>query len=192
MVTENGTAAVGLDHLHALYAETDDPWGFRTSAYEQAKFAATRAVLSRPAYASALELGCGNGELARHIAPLCRRYTGIDAVETALEAARRAVPDGRLVQAFLPCAFPPGDYDLILLSEVLYFLDRPGLAAVAQEIAARCPAAEVLAVTWLGPSGNPLQGPEALEAFADAMVPAFRRLPVLSQSRYRIDRFLAP
>ena len=37
------------------------------------------------------------------------------------------------------------DYDLILLSEVLYFLDRPGLAAVAQEIAARCPAAEVLA-----------------------------------------------
>ena len=53
-------------------------------------------------------------------------------------------------------------------------------------------AAEVLAVTWLGPSGNPLQGPEALEAFADAMVPAFRRLPVLSQSRYRIDRFLAP
>lgn len=192
MVTESGTSAVGLDHLHALYAETDDPWGFRTSAYEQAKFAATRAALSRPAYDSALELGCGNGELARHIAPLCRRYTGIDAVETALEAARRAVPDGRFVQAFLPCPFPAGDYDLILLSEVLYFLDRPGLAAVAQEIAARCPAAEVLAVTWLGPSGNPLQGPEALEAFAAAMAPAFRRLPVLCQPRYRIDRFLAP
>lgn len=192
MVTEKAASAVGLDHLDALYAEGDDPWGFRTSAYEQAKFAATRAALSRPAYDSALEPGCGNGELARHIAPLCRRYTGIDAVETALEAARRAVPQGRFVQGFLPCAFPPGDYDLVLLSEVLYFLDRPGLDALAREIAARCPAAEVLAVTWLGPSGNPLQGGEALEAFAAAMAPAFCRIPVLCQPRFRIDRFLAP
>lgn len=187
-----GDAAVGLNHLRALYAEGDDPWGFRTSAYEQAKFVATRAALLRPGYDSALELGCGNGELARHIAPLCRAYTGLDAVDTALEAARRAVPDGRFVQGFLPCELPPGDYDLVLLSEVLYFLDRPGLAALAAGIARRCPRAEVLAVTWLGPSGNPLEGHEALDAFAAAMAPAFTHSPVQRDPRYRIDRFTAP
>ena len=33
--------AVQRDHLDWLYAETDDPWNFRASAYEAARFAAT-------------------------------------------------------------------------------------------------------------------------------------------------------
>ena len=49
--------AVKQGHLQALYAGGDDPWGFRTSAYEQAKYQATRAALAQSAYASALELG---------------------------------------------------------------------------------------------------------------------------------------
>lgn len=184
--------AVGRDHLEGLYANGDDPWGFRTSAYEQAKFAQTRAVLLRESYGSALELGCGNGELARHLAPLCARYTGLDAVETALAAARRAVPEGRFVQGYLPCELPDGEHDLIVLSEVLYFLDRPGLAAVGEQIARRWPGAEVLAVVWLGPSGNALQGEEALEAFAQAVAPTFGATAVARTSHYRIDRFIAP
>jgi SAM-dependent methyltransferase len=185
-------AAVDRARLDALYAAGDDPWGFRTSEYEQAKFARTRAALTRDRYASALEIGCGNGELARHLAPACDRYTGLDAVETALAAARRAVPEGRFVQGFLPCPLPDGPHDLIVVSEVLYFLDRPGLAALAGEIAGRWPRAEVLAVTWLGPSGNALEGGEALAAFAAALAPGFRALPVARQARYRIDRFVAP
>jgi len=98
--------AVDLDHLGTLYADGDDPWGFRSSPYEQAKFRATRAALARPGFGSALELGCGNGELARHIAPICARYTGVDAVDKALQAARRAVPGGRFEQLFLPAPRP--------------------------------------------------------------------------------------
>ncbi|MCQ0093965.1 methyltransferase domain-containing protein [Roseovarius sp. M141] len=94
---------VGRDHLHALYADTSDPWDFAHSDYEQAKFAATRAALSRPRYTSAFELGCGNGQLARHLVEICDRYTGMDAVAIAIEAARQAVPNARFIHDFYPC-----------------------------------------------------------------------------------------
>lgn len=182
---------VGRDHLQALYANGDDPWGFRTSAYEQNKFQATADALLRPSYGSALEVGCGNGELARHIAPRCARYTGVDAVGIALDAARLAVPSGQFLQAFLPCELPDGPYDLILLSEVLYFLSHDGLLSLGHQITRRWPAAEVIAVTWLGPSGNPLEGEAALAAFVAAVAPCLTASPQKRTAYYRIDRLVA-
>ncbi|MFN4129284.1 MAG: class I SAM-dependent methyltransferase [Paracoccaceae bacterium] len=183
---------VGQDHLKALYADGDDPWGFRTSTYEQEKFRATADALSRYSYASALEVGCGNGELARHIAPRCAHYIGVDAVGFALDAARRAVPKGQFVQAYLPCDLPDGPHDLIVLSEVLYFLDHDGLLSLGHQITHRWPAAEVVAVTWLGPTGNPLQGEAALAAFAGAASPTFTATLQARTVNYRIDRMVAP
>ncbi|MGR3498977.1 MAG: class I SAM-dependent methyltransferase [Limimaricola soesokkakensis] len=177
--------AVSCDQLERIYAVGDDPWSFRTSAYEQSKFRATCAALPRRTYRSVLELGCGNGELARHVAPRCAAYTGVDAVQTALDAARRAIPEGRFHRLFLPAPLPGGDYDLLLLSEVLYFLDPPGLAALAQQIDRRWPAADLVCVTWLGPSGNALQGAEALEIFRASSQKALRC--AMSTDRYRID-----
>ena len=140
-----------------------------------------------------LEVGCGNGELSRRLAPLCDAYAGLDAGEAALASARRAVPDGRFVQGFLPCDLPNGPagrpHDLVVLSEVLYFLDEPGLAALASQLVRRWPDAEVLAVNWLGPSGNPLEGEAALDAFARALPAAFAATPVARTDRFRIDRF---
>jgi len=180
--------AVNSLQLAAIYAQSDDPWNFRTSPYERAKFAATRAALLRNAYASALELGCGNGELARHLAPRCASYTGLDAVETALVAARRALPQGSFVQGYLPCILPEGRHDLIVVSEVLYFLDKPGLVAVAAQIAERWPNAEIVAVNWLGQSGNALEGEEALHVFARGLGRERAGVPVSSTAQYRIDR----
>lgn len=181
--------AVPQSHLHDLYAQGDDPWSFRSSAYEQAKFRATADALSKPRYRSALEVGCGNGELARHIALRCDSYTGVDAVAAALNAARRAVPAGRFVQAYLPCPLPDGAHDLIVLSEILYFLDSGGLVSLARQIAERWPEAEVLSVNWLGPSGNALEGAQALEVFASALGQSFRSALVADTEKYRIDRF---
>lgn len=169
-------SGVAPDRLAALYAESDDPWDFRQSPYEQEKFRATCAALPRPRYRSVLELGCGNGELARHIATRCESYTGVDAVETALDAARRAVPQGRFVRAYLPAPLPGGDHDLILLSEILYFLDAPGIRDLAEQIDRRWPEADLICVSWLGPSGNSLQGHEALNLYRDATPRAFRCL----------------
>jgi len=180
--------AVSRTHLEDLYARTDDPWDFRSSPYEAARFEATLAALPNLRYAHALEIGCGNGELATRLAPRCDAYTGIDAVPAALDAARAAVPKGQFVQAFLPCELPEGAYDLIVLSEILYFLDRPGLRALAEQLDFRWPGAVILAVTWLGPSGNPLEGSDAFKHFTASTtrdgIPAKPGDP-----RHRIDLF---
>ena len=179
-------SAVDLDTLLALYEEGDDPWEFRTSPYEHAKFAATAAALSRPRYRSALELGCGNGELARRLAPRCDAYCGLDAVGAALDAARAAVPGATFVRGFLPCALPDGDHDLIMLSEVLYFLDAAGIDALAEQIDRRWPGAEILCVTWRGPSGNPIEGEAALALLVAACEDRPGRTVRLDPA-YRID-----
>jgi SAM-dependent methyltransferase len=180
---------VGPEHLAGLYDATDDPWSFRSDPYEIGRFAATVAALPRRRYASALEVGCGNGELARRVAPRCGAYAGLDAVEEALISARRAVPEGRFVQGFLPCPLPdgPGDaaHDLVLLSEVLYFLDPGGLDALSRQIDRRWPDADVVCVTWRGPSGNPLGGEEAFCLFRAATARGHRHLHL--ERRFRID-----
>ena len=180
---------VGRHHLNALYADTADPWNFAESDYEQDKFAATRAALSRPRYEHAFELGCGNGQLARHLAPLCDTYTGMDAVEVAVEAARRTLPQASFLQGFYPCALPKYAFDLLILSEILYFLAPNALRNLARDIAASWSQAEVICVTYLGQTGHGLQGQEALEIFTTVLdTHAFEA--VTRTKGYRIDRGL--
>ena len=185
-------SAVTQSHLDWLYARGDDPWSYRRSDYEAGKFAATLAALPRDRYGWGLELGCGNGELARRLAPRCATYTGLDAVGRALGAARMAVPGARFVEGLLPCPLPePPDAaepTLIVLSEVLYFLDRPGIAAVAADLDACHPDADLLCVTWRGPSGYALDGDESLELFLETIRLGGRSvITPRIETLYRID-----
>jgi SAM-dependent methyltransferase len=176
---------VPLEHLEAIYASSDDPWDFRGSAYEQEKFRATRRALPRAQYRSVLEVGCGNGELARHLISACATYTGVDAIEVALDAARKAVPRGTFHRIYLPAELPAGCHDLLVFSEVLYFLGSPELVALARQIDRRWPDADLVCVNWLGDSGNPLQGREALKIFSTHL--ARPKARGIRTDRYSID-----
>lgn len=182
-------AGVTLDALQEIYAASTDPWSFRTSAYERGKYAATLEALPRPRHEAILEIGCGNGELARLLAERCSRYVGVDGASVAVAEARRAVPNGEFVQRFLPAPLPDGRFDLIILSEILYFFDRRGLAALAAQLCERWPGAAILSVNYLGDTGNELSGSDALRIFAASLAPRFVIEPVSGTSRYRIDRF---
>lgn len=180
---------VTAERLDAIYAGSADPWNFANSPYEQAKFRQTRECLARDHYRSALDIGCGNGELARHIAPLCDAYTGLDAVEKAVAAAREVLPQGNFVQGDHPCPLPEGEHDLVVVSEFVYFLGAPAIAQLATEITTRWPRAEVLCVTWLGDTAHELQGEEALQVFLAAAAP--RKFETCHGTmHYRIDRSL--
>lgn len=72
-----------------------------------------------------LDIGCGNGGLARLLATQPGiTYTGIDISETALTAARAAAPGARFmcVDAEQP---PPdiGTFDILVFNEVLYYMN---------------------------------------------------------------------
>ena len=177
-----------LDHLHQLYAHTDDPWGFDDSLYEQGKFIATRNALTKDRYRAALEIGCGNGALARHLAPQCARYTGIDAVDRAVVAARTKVPGGAFLVGCYPCPLPPDDFDLVILSEFLYFLTPGEIAHLGRDIADCATRAEIICITYLGDTEQTLQGADALDLFRAGMRGLINLEPVINTGLYRIDR----
>lgn len=177
-----------LAHLHRLYAHTDDPWDFDNSPYEQAKFFATRHALARSRYSSALELGCGNGALATHLASLCTNYTGIDAIERAVLAARQKVPEARFVLGCYPCRLPDEKYDLVILSEILYFLTGANIAQLASDIVFYATRADIICTTYLGDTEQTLQSNQALSLFRQAMHKHSNFVEVIDTGSYRIDR----
>lgn len=183
--------AVVLEDLRQKYAGSVDPWNFRTSPYEQQKFDATVSALSRDHYGTILEVGCGNGELAKRLAQMCDRYVGLDAVDVAIAEAKRELPIGEFHNLFFPCQLPEGEIDLIVLSEVLYFLDERGIVDLAGQISARWPQTEIMVVNYLGPSGNDLQGGAAALIFKAALGDTFQCRTITRLKLCRIDCFHA-
>lgn len=191
--TETGRRPTSLDtdYFKGMYATDPDPWRFATSDYERAKYAATLASLPRPRYASGLEVGCSIGVFTHQLCPRCDTLVGIDVVPSVLDAARARCadcPNARFKLAAVPGDWPEGRFDLILISEVAYYLDRADLARlVARVESALLPDGDVVLVHWLGVTHYPLSGDDAAEGFiADAR--GFAR--VLKQSRtaeYRLD-----
>ncbi|MEG3088793.1 SAM-dependent methyltransferase [Sphingomonas sp. PB4P5] len=154
------------DWFEALYREQGDPWSFETSAYERAKYDHTLASLPAPRFDTVLEVGCANGVLTERLAPRCGRLLGVDVSETALAAARRrcaALPQVTLERRHLPAEAPPGCFDLVLLSEVIYYWDSADLAALAAYLQDVVPAGGyVLLVHWTGETDYPKSGDTAV------------------------------
>lgn len=182
------------DYFDQLYAEKADPWDFAASPYEAAKYAATLAVLPRPRYRSALEIGCSIGVLTAGLAGRCDALLAVDIAEAALIQARArnaGHPHVQFSQAQFPDSLPASSatYDLIMLSEVLYYLDTPTLMAAAQATLSLIQrGADIVLVHWLGPTPDyPLTGDAAAEAFIGALNPGAKVLLQRREQDYRID-----
>lgn len=176
-----------LDHLARLYAASDDPWNHRNSPYEAAKYAATLDAVGPGPFAHALEIGCGNASLSRRLASRCDRLTAMDVTPAAVDAARKelsSLPHVAVVQGMAPRDLPDASFDLILLSEVLYFLTPDDIAALGTWLHAHA-AGRVVAVNWTGPTDEELDGPRAVALLAETL--GFPR--TADHGRYRIDVF---
>ena len=116
--------------FEARYRKEPDPWGYETSAYERDKYAATLAACGPGPFTRALELGSSIGVFSALLAPRCDALVTIDSAPTAVASARRRLADKPNVEAILgsiPEAIPRCRYDLIVASEILYYLDGPRL-----------------------------------------------------------------
>lgn len=159
-------------YFDGLYRASPDPWRMETSEYEDAKYNATLAALPRERYAHAVEIGCAVGVLTARLAARCDDLLGLDVAQAALDraAARCSGLPVRFELSTLPDTAPAGRFDLVMLSEVIYYFDPAGvenLAAAVVEMAA--PDADILLVHWLGETPDyPLNGDEAVAAFEAA------------------------
>ncbi len=177
-----------------MYAKTADPWRLASAqnVYERDKYRDTLASLPRPRYRSAVEIGCSVGVLTAELAERCDAVLGVDLSETALTAARdrnRDRPNVAFARHRLPADGPAGPYDLVLLSEVLYFFDAGDLRRLAAwALGATAPGADLVLVNYLGPLRDyPLTGDHAVEVFTKAL--GSFASPMVSERRaqYRID-----
>ena len=181
-------------YFEAKYTADIDPWRFRTSDYERQKYRATIAALTKPVYRRGLEVGCSIGVLTALLAPRCDHLLALDGSQAAItEARRQAISNVTFEVACLPDQFPRATFDLILLSEVLYYFSAVDLARVAQLcLDAIEPGGDIVLCHWLGETDYPLTGVEASELFAAAASSRLRGRTILHDEIYRLERLSWP
>ena len=92
-----------------------------------------------PGCQRALDVGCGEGLLARQLAPLVPQVAGLDQDAASLDLARRQDPDGTigLIRGdFLTHPFTAASFDMITSVAVLHHMDvRAALERMSQLLA---------------------------------------------------------
>lgn len=182
--------AVGAEHFDALFAADDDPWDYQTSAYEADRFDRTIAALGGRHYGAALELGCAAGVLTQRLVPHCESLIAVDASAAALAIAQERVghPEQVTLQhGNLPDDLPPGRFDLLILSDFLYYLGFPGCVALAQALQSRAaPGCRIVIANYLGETECALTGDMAAEIVM-AHLPGWTIVHQQRCERLRID-----
>ncbi|AOE68404.1 methyltransferase [Pseudomonas fluorescens] len=144
--------SVATPYFDQLFADNDDPWAFRQRWYERRKRALTLAVLTRPRYASIFEPGCANGELSAELAPRCDRLVCCDTASAAVALAKTRLmgfAHAHVEQSRLPEQWPGGRFELIVLSELCYYLDADDLGRLIERaLASLTDDGQLLACHW--------------------------------------------
>jgi LmbE family N-acetylglucosaminyl deacetylase/SAM-dependent methyltransferase len=124
----DASTSLGRDFFDDFYQGRTDPWGFESRWYEERKRAVLLAALPRERFRHGLELGCSTGVLTARIAERCDLTTGVDVADAPLAAARTRLGDTvELLRLDTPHEWPEGRFDLVVLSEVLYYCGRRDL-----------------------------------------------------------------
>jgi SAM-dependent methyltransferase len=176
-------------HFQGKYDASPDPYGLAGRWYEARKRAISVALLPARRYGSAFEPGCSIGMLTALLADRCDRMLSCDAIAQAVAAARTrtaALPGVRVEQRTIPGQWPDESFDLVVLSEVLYYFDDADLEQLlGHAVKTLNPGGHLLAVHWRHHApDHPRGGDEVHQILAEDS-----RLALLA--RYRDPDFTA-
>ena len=164
------------EYFDGMYASADDPWQLSSRWYEHRKYAITLAMLPHRSYRHAFEPGCSIGVLTEKLCRRCAHVTAVDVAEAALRGADDRLRDAgcrsqvTLARSSLDVPWPPGPFDLVVLSEVAYYLERTTLIEVLARECPRLPSeAVIVAAHWRHAVDEyPLTGDEVHQIVAQA------------------------
>lgn len=154
---------LAASYFDAIHERRDDPWGFTDRWYEARKRAITLASLPRIRYGTALEIGCSIGVLTADLATRVDDLRAIDVSEVAVERARERVGDrARIELRDAADGLPDGPFDLVVLSEVGYYLRGDALDALLADACAQLgEGGDLVLCHWRHPVDDyPLSGDE--------------------------------
>lgn len=157
--------SIDAEYFADLYATNEDPWAFRTRWYEKRKRDLLMASLPRQCYQRVFEPACANGELSVMLAERCGELICQDLDPTAVRLTLGRLAEAPHVHAEvarLPADWPGGQFDLIVLSEVGYYLDPADwLQVIEQSVASLTYDGGLLTCHWKHPiAGCPQDGRE--------------------------------
>lgn len=179
-------------YFEDLYAQSTDPWGFKTSDYERRKYERTLESLGERRFSRALEAGSSIGVFTAMLAPRCEKLLAVDTSAKAVEIARERLAEQshvRVERRTLPEEMPEGTFDLIVTSEVLYYWPREVvLAALRRFEAILAPGGVLVAVHWRKETRTyPLQGDEVHELLVRNT--RLANVKTIKEPEYRLDVF---
>jgi SAM-dependent methyltransferase len=168
-----------IANFDTLYEHSDDPWQLRSRWYERRKRQLTLAALPRERYRNAFEPGCAGGELTVLLATRCDTLLAVDLHRKAVELTRARVapvPDVlrghariHVEQRSIPREWPEGAFDLIVVSELAYYLDDDELHALVERVRLNLTNdGTLVACHWRHPFDTALQSAEAIHRHFDA------------------------
>ncbi len=180
------------EYFADVYAANDDPWDFETSEYEAEKYAATLNALPRENYANAFEIGCSIGVLTEKLAAKCAKLLAVDVSEKALEKARARcenLPQIIFKKMSVPNEFPDAHFDLILISEVGYYLAPDDWRNLMEKSFAHLTGkGQIALVHWLPfVHDYPQTGDEVHDSFTEFAKNKMRNLSEKCTEKYRLD-----
>lgn len=122
-------------YFSQMYQAHSDPYQVQSRWYELRKRDVLLAALPRKHYQLAYEPGCGTGTLSVLLAERCHQLICSDSSAEAVAIATqklRHLSKVAIQQEYLPGDWPVahGQFDLIVLSEMLYFFDENQLHAL--------------------------------------------------------------
>ncbi|WP_431279370.1 PIG-L family deacetylase [Leifsonia poae] len=160
------------EHFEALHRASADPWAVRTRWYERRKRALSSAALPKERYERAFEIGCSNGEMSVLLAERCDALLSVDSASSAVALATERTagcPNVSVRRMRVPDEWPDGGFDLIVVSEVAYYLAADQWAtAVDRILNSLADGGHVLLCHWTGHADDFAQtGREAHATFAN-------------------------
>lgn len=193
-MNENQPNTLSPSYFDDVYRANTDPWRFASSPYEREKYATTLAALPRPHYDRAFEIGCSIGVFTAQLALRCGHLLSVDVSEAALAQARQrcaALSQVEIKKMQVPNEFPAGEFDLIVVSEVGYYLSPADLARTADQMLAALPTGgQLLLVHWTPVVPDyPQTGDEVHEFFLAKAQPSgpLRHITSQRHDKYQLD-----
>ena len=134
----NPRSTLSKTYFDDVYANSPDPWNFETSDYEREKYLATISAIPIGNYPKAFEIGCSIGVLTEMLVDRCGHLVAMDISKAALARANERLSHLStkvdLILGGVPDAFPSGNFDLIVMSEVGYYFAKNDLLRVSKQI----------------------------------------------------------
>jgi trans-aconitate methyltransferase len=142
--------------FETMYRRDADPWAFASSKYEQSRYEAILQAIGQRQYQSAFEPGCSIGVLTERLAGICGHVQAMDISPSAVHRACircKDLPNVEITCGAIPQLLPSGPFDLVVFSEIGYYLEEYELQAVGSKLVERLLENGVfLAAHWLGNS----------------------------------------